>query len=419
MKPGASDTELSREIRDYLIGQRDWVIATLSDLVAYPSTSGHETAVMAYIERQLSMLSGELLKVPVPDDLGGDVDFSPAPTVQPYADRPNLINLRRGRGGGRSLILCAHSDVVPADWPEAFAPRLEGDVLFGRGASDDKGPLVSGLLALRALDHLGIELRGDLEMQVVIEEETGGNGTLAVILAGRRADGVVVLECADMDVHPAGRGALWFRIDVEGKSTHMAYIREGVNAAKEAFKIIQALERYEQRLIDTSRDNPLFARYAQPVMVNIGMLSSGDWPSTVPAHATIEGGVGFLPNRNLDIVRREIREAILDGTGEWVRDHHKTTFDRLHNEAYQLAADHPLAVALYGACLAAGLTSEVCGMVASCDARLYYHRGGMAPVVFGPGYARYAHSRQEQVKISDVIGAAEALVYLTRNWCGW
>ena len=138
-----------------------------------------------------------------------------------------------------------------------------------------QGPAVSGLLALRALDHLGIELCGDLETQVVIEEETGGNGALAVILAGRRADGVVVLECADMDVHPAGRGAIWFRIDVEGKSTHMAYIREGVNAVKEAFRIIQALERYEQRLIDTSRGNPLFARYEQPVMVNVGVVQSG------------------------------------------------------------------------------------------------------------------------------------------------
>jgi acetylornithine deacetylase/succinyl-diaminopimelate desuccinylase-like protein len=102
-----------------------------------------------------------------------------------------------------------------------------------------------------------------------------------------------------------------------------------------------------------------------------------------------------------------------------VRDHHTVTFERLHNEAYQLAAEHPLAVALHRGCQEAGLASEVCGMVASCDARLYYHRGGMEPVVFGPGYARYAHSRQEQIRISDVIGAAEVLVYLTRDWCGW
>ena len=363
MQSGALDVKTSRDIREYLVGQRDWVIATLSDLVAYPSTSGHETAVMEYVEQQLGMLRGTLLKVPVPESLRGDADFSPAPVGQSYAGRPNLINFRRGRGSGRSLILCAHSDVVPADWPEAYTPRLEGDVLYGRGASDDKGPLVSGLLALRALDHLGIELRGDLEMQVVIEEETGGNGALAVILAGRRADRVVVLECADMDVHPAGRGAIWFRIDVEGKSTHMAYIREGVNAAKEAFKIIQALERYEQRLIDTSRGNPLFARYEQPVMVNVGVVQSGTG-LPVPAHATIEGGVGFLPNRNLDL-------GSAGDTGRHPGRHRRVGARSSHGDVRAFAQRSlsgrrraPARGCLHRGCQEAGLASEVCGMVA-------------------------------------------------------
>jgi acetylornithine deacetylase len=309
--------------------------------------------------------------------------------------------------------------VVPADWAEAFEPRLEGDVLYGRGACDDKGPVVAWLLALRALDHFGIQLSGDLETHLVIEEEVGGNGALALVVGGRRADGVVVLEPSELNIHPAGRGALWFRIDIEGRSTHMAYILEGVNAAKEAFKVIQALERYEQHLIEDSRGNPMFERYEQPVMVNVGMVQSGDWPATVPAQATIEGGVGFLPNRNLEKVRGEIAGAILDGTGDWVRDHHQASFNRLHNEAYQLEADHPLVDALYRGCADAGLEPEVCGMVASCDARLYYHRGDMPPVVFGPGSARHAHSRDEQIVVGDILRAAESLVGLTRHWCGW
>jgi acetylornithine deacetylase len=162
----------------------------------------------------------------------------------------------------------------------------------------------------------------------------------------------------------------------------------------------------------------MFARFEQPVMVNIGTLHSGDWPATVPPQATIEGGVGFLPNRNLDIVRREVEAAILDGTGEWVRDHHQVSFTRLHNEAYQLDANHPLVTALQHACDRAGLAPEVCGLVASCDARLYYHRGAMPPLVFGPGSIRNAHSREERVKISDILRAAESLVYLACEWCG-
>jgi acetylornithine deacetylase len=414
------EPRLARELRAYLDRQRGWVAETVSQLIAYPSISGKEQEITSFLEQLVGDMSGVLSKTAVPESLGADIDYSPAlPDAQPYSARPNLINFRRGRGAGRSLIVCGHTDVVPADWAEAFTPRIEGDVIFGRGACDAKGPLAAGLLALRALDHLDIQLAGDLETHLVIEEEVGGNGALALLLEGRRADGVIVLEPSELAVHPAGRGALWFRIDIEGRSTHMAYIREGVNAAKEAIKVVQALERYEQRLIADSRGNPLFARYEQPVMVNIGMLNCGDWPASVPARATIEGGVGFLFNRSLEVVRREVTAAVLDGTGDWVRDHHRVSFERLHNEAYQLDADHPLPAALYAACGEAGITSEICGMVASCDARLYCHRGGMPAVVFGPGSARHAHGRHEQVKVSDILQAAEALVYLTRQWCGW
>ncbi|MFC2031725.1 M20/M25/M40 family metallo-hydrolase [Chloroflexota bacterium] len=146
----------------------------------------------------------------LPEGIQQDADYSPAPSESPYSTRPNLVSYRRGQGQvrGKSLIVCGHTDVVPADWAEAFTPRLEGDVLYGRGACDDKGPVVAWLLALRALDHFGIQLTGDLETHLVIEEEVGGNGALALVLDGRRADGVIVLEASELNIHPAGRGAL-------------------------------------------------------------------------------------------------------------------------------------------------------------------------------------------------------------------
>jgi acetylornithine deacetylase len=411
--------ELQRAVKAYIESQRGWVIETLSKLIGFQSLPGSEAEVIAFFKTLTRDVRGELLQIPVPDSLKSDTDYCPSKEEQPYSERPNLVNFRRGRGGGRSLILCGHADVVPANWPGAFDARVEGDIVYGRGACDDKGPLLAGLLALRALDQLGIETAGDLETQIVIEEELGGNGALALILGGRRADGVVVLEASDLAICPAGRGALWFKVDVEGRSTHMAYILEGVSAAKEAIKAVQALERYERRLIEDSRGNPMFDGYEQPVMVNFGMLHSGDWPATVPQHAVIEGGVGFLPNRNLDVVRREVAAVLRDEAGEWVRDHHTVSFERLHNEAYQLAADHPLTTALSSACATAGLEPDVRGLIASCDARLYYHRGAMPPLVFGPGSIRDAHSREERVKIGDILRAAESLVYLTREWCGW
>lgn len=419
MKKRVLDENLLADLASYLDSQKQWAIGTLSRCIAFQSTSGNEKGVISYVEGILRELKGEISAVPVSTDLQGDPDFVAHPSDQPYLLRPNLVHRRRGSGKGRSLIVCGHTDVVPAGAEGAFSPRMENGYLYGRGACDDKGPLVAWLLALKALDHFGIELEGDLETHVVIEEEVGGNGALALIRAGRKADGVIVLEPSELHIHPACRGALWFRIDVEGLSTHMASIQDGVNAAKEAISVIQSLERYENRLLEDSRDHPLFSRYEKPVMVNVGIFQSGDWPSTLPAHATIEGGVGFLPNRSLDIVRREVADAILDGTGPWVRDHHQVTFSRLHNEAYEIDSEHPLVKAMVASCNAAGLSSNVHGMSASCDARLYFHRGGMPVIVFGPGSLRDAHSDHEKVGASDIAIAAQSLFCMTYHWGGW
>ena len=419
MKRRILDTHMLADLGSYLESQKQWAVSTLSSCIAFQSTSGNEVGVTPFLEEILRTLKGDTVAVPVPEELRDDSDFSQHSSAQPYSLRPNLVHRKKGSGNGRSLIVSGHSDVVPAAWEGAFSPCVKNGYLYGRGACDDKGPLVAWLLALKALEHFGVELEGDLETHVVIEEEVGGNGALSLIRAGRKADGVIVLEPSELHIHPACRGALWFRIDVEGRSTHMASIQDGVNAAMEAISVIQSLERYENRLLKDSRDQPLFSRYERPVMVNIGMFQSGDWPSTLPAHATIEGGVGFLPNRSLEVVRQEVADAILDGTGSWVRDHHRVSFDRLHNEAYQIPSEHPLVNAMVSSCEAAGLSSKVHGMSASCDARLYYHRGGMPVIVFGPGSLRDAHSEQEKVGIVDLVKAAQSLFCMTYHWGGW
>jgi acetylornithine deacetylase len=411
--------DFTQRLDRFLEGQRDWVVEELSRCIAIPSISGSEREAIVLFKGILATLSGETLEMPVPVEIVSDEDYSSISSGQPYSARPNLVHVRNGALGGRDLIVSGHADVVPAPSPEAFAPRLAGDALFGRGACDDKGPVFAWLLALKALDHFGVRLKGRLETHIVVEEEVGGNGALSLVLGGRRADGVIVLEPSELHIHPAGRGALWFKIEIEGRSTHMAAIHEGVSAVKEGIKVIQALESYEKCLLGDSRDNPLFSRYPQPVMVNIGRFDGGDWPSTLPASATIEGGVGFLPNRTLEQVRREIRASILEGTGKWVKEHHCISFDRLHNEAYQIDSGHALVKAMQSACTSSGMDSEVHGMAASCDARLYYHRGSMPAVVFGPGSLKDAHSREDRVQISDVIRAAKALVYMTYYWCGW
>ena len=105
--------------------------------------------------------------------------------LEPVLGRPSVVGVARGRGGGRSLMLNAHLDTVGVAGMEApFAPRIEGERLYGRGSLDMKGSLAAIMLAGREAAKRG--LRGDVIVAAVADEEAGSIGTEAV-LAGRAA----------------------------------------------------------------------------------------------------------------------------------------------------------------------------------------------------------------------------------------
>ena len=138
-----------------------------------------------------------------------------------YENRPNVAGLRRGSGGGRSILLNAHIDTVdpgdPAAWTEdPLSGTVEGDLLYGRGSCDMKGGLVTHLIALDALSDLGLGLRGDVTVAATVGEENGGLGALSTVLRGYRADAALITEPTRLALVPAQGGSLVFRLKVPG-----------------------------------------------------------------------------------------------------------------------------------------------------------------------------------------------------------
>ncbi len=94
-----------------------------------------------------------------------------------------MAGVHKGAGGGRSLIVQGHIDVVSPEPVEAWStdpwqPTIVGDRMYGRGAHDMKSGDALNLMLPRLLRDLGIQLAGDLIIQSVIEEECTGNGAL-------------------------------------------------------------------------------------------------------------------------------------------------------------------------------------------------------------------------------------------------
>ena len=409
-------TEIASAVEVY----RGQAVAWLCDLIRFPSVQGHEAEAQAYVLRTMRELGLEAEPRPIPETLVEDSEYSFSDDRQPYEGRPNVVGRLESAGGGRSIILQSHTDVVPAaNWDEAFQPRIEGDRVIGRGACDAKGQIVTIWVALAALKDLGVRLAGPVEVQAVIEEEVGGNGALALIRQGCRADGVVIVEGSSFNVFPANRGAIWFRARTTGRSTHMGRRHEGVNAIEKMVEVILRLLDYEKRLIEESRGQPLFARYENPVQLCLGTIRADGWPSMVAGECVLEGGVGFLPNKTMAQVKRELWEAVMATEDEWLREHFELTFPKLHNDAYQIDPNHPLPVTLNEAVRECGLASEIFGWNVSCDARLYAKLAGLPTVVYGPGDVAQAHSAGESISINDILAAATGLAWFLMRWCGY
>src|SRR5699024_5109406 len=110
-----------------------------------------------------------------------------------FDDSLNVVGVMKGTGGGKSVILNGHVDVVPEgehdQWTDnPYSGAIRDGKMYGRGTTDMKGGNTSLMIAMDAIKSLGIRLKGDVIFQSVIEEESGGAGTLEAILQGYKAD---------------------------------------------------------------------------------------------------------------------------------------------------------------------------------------------------------------------------------------
>ena len=232
---------------------------------------------------------------------------------------------------------------------------------------------------------------------------------MAMVRRGVKADAAIILESTDLAVFPAVRGAVWFELKVFGRAAHSGNVQGRISALDKAFDAIQIMRDYHDQLLAESRHLPLFDQYPDPMPLTIGQCQAGTWPASVPALAVLKGLIGFLPNKNRHEVQAELRQALLENGDEWLREHFELTFPMLNNDGHSLPVDHPLVTGLVKSIQKYGLPGQVQAMTAACDGWLYNNQAGIPTVIFGPGSLVYAHSKDEQICLKDILAAAEIL----------
>ncbi|MBP2241234.1 acetylornithine deacetylase [Cytobacillus eiseniae] len=412
------------KIKNWLQENREKGIRFLQRLVQEGSTRGNESSAQAIIIEKCRKLGltldiweigeNKLLEHPVYRSDRKD-----------FTGNPNVIGVLKGTGGGQSMILNGHIDVVPEgnrkDWhQDPFSGLLEDGKIYGRGSTDMKGGTASLLLAMEAIISLNIQLKGDVIFQSVIEEESGGAGTLATVLRGYRADGAIIPEPTNMKLFPKQQGSMWFRITVKGRSAHGGTRYEGVNAIEKAMLIIKALNELE-KMRNAKINDSLYQNIPIPVPINIGKIQSGQWPSSVPDIAVIEGRIGVAPSETMAKVEQELEDCLsqLAKSDEWLRNNQpKIEWFGGRWLPGNLEVDHPLMTTLKTSFEKVKKEKPI--IEASpwgTDGGILSTVGNTPVVIFGPGTTEAAHDVNEYISVDAVFIAAEIIALSLLEWC--
>ncbi|MGB8621631.1 MAG: ArgE/DapE family deacylase [Paracoccaceae bacterium] len=351
--------------------------------------------------------------------------FSPA-TVD-YSDMRNVVATHTPRNAaGRSLILNGHVDVVPQG-PEAlwssppFAPRIEGEWMYGRGAGDMKAGLVANLFALDALRRAGVQPAAQVHLQSVVEEECTGNGALACLVRGYDAEAALIPEPFGETLVRANVGTLWFRVRIAGHPVHVVEAGAGGNAIEAAFRLMQELRRLEEEWNARKAGRAHFDALEHPINLNFGRIQGGDWASSVPAWCDFDCRIAIFPGEHAADAAREIEERIAAFAATdpvLSRQTPQVEWNGFFAEGYVLEegsdAEQALARA-HRAATDAPLTASV--QPCYLDARVFALYQHIPCLVYGP-LAENIHGFDERVNLPSVKRVTGAIALFVADWCG-
>jgi acetylornithine deacetylase len=398
----------------------------LRGLVRRPSTLGGEALVQRVVAEELGEMGLD------PDvwqidhaEIARLAGYSPVEWS--YEGRPNVAAVWRSpSGGGRSLLLNGHIDVVPAT-PEhhwTFDPwggEVSDGRMYGRGAADMKGGVAAMVYAVRALREAGIELKGDVTLETVIEEECTGNGALAARARGYSADAAVIPEPFGRRLLEAQVGVMWARVTVRGKGAHAERASASVNAILKACRLLEAVKELEERVNDPAEGHPLFEGVEHPLNYNVGIVRGGDWASSVPEECVFEVRISCYPGEDLDEVGSRFRAHLLEAAKEddWLSENPpEVGFYAFRAEGCVVDRGEPIFQALQRC--HREVTSEdprFFSFTGTTDARFFNLYNGTPATCYGPAGANL-HAPDEWVDLESLREVTNVLALSVMDWCG-
>jgi acetylornithine deacetylase len=418
-------SDIEQQALEYIEKRRMSVVEFLRMLIAIPSVTGDEFQIQKFIAKRLK---GMGLQVDMWEPDIAELKKHPAylPPDRGYKNRPNVVGIYKGIGGGRSLLFNGHVDVIPSGPADAWkhppwSGEMEGSRLYGRGASDMKSGLAAMTMAVQALIDLRIKLRGDVILEYTMDEEATGNGTLACVTRGYKADAGICCETSSLHVQPACIGRIWFEILVRGKPAGIQRRWEGVNAIEKGYAVVKAIAALEQIRID-QLSHPLYPDKMGSLPCMVGVFQSGSFPSAFPDTCLLKGSLATLPGEETQKVKESFVDHVLtfSKTDPWLRDHPpEVVFKGYCGDPAEISPKHPIVLALSNKFKQVmGKDSQITGRQGAADIRYLIKYGQTPTAIFGPGLSEQMHANNEWVDTDDLVAATKVLAMTIMEWCG-
>jgi acetylornithine deacetylase len=403
---------------------RDEMLGLLQTLVRVPSLPGREKGVQDIVAMEMK---GMGLSLDIWDPVDPALQSHPAyvPSEIPYNGRPNVVGTWKGAGGGKKLIFNGHVDVVPtgeeAKWTHSpWSGDFADGKVYGRGSADMKAGCVVNLMVVKALQKAGVKLKGDVVLESVVDEENGGNGTLACVLRGYTGDGMVFSEpSGDFALGIAQRGAQFFRLKITGVEGSIEGRYDLVNPIGKALQVYHAVEAYSL-MREATVSHPLYDPYYRvKVPLAVCKIHGGEWASTIPSACYLEGSIEALPGEDIERVKAGFKEYIarLGLQDAWFAQHPiEVEWWGLRLESAEISLDHPLVQAAAREIEQVIGHAPIIGGGGGCDLRLPVLYGNTPAVIYGPR-GGMVHCVDEYVEFEQVLTCTKVLANLAASWC--
>jgi len=396
----------------------------LVDLVRIPSVTGDEEQAIRRIADWLSACNAEVdywydgigKLLADPEYPGHEIERAWVPVV---------AGMIRGARPGPTILLSGHVDVVPPgdyeQWDrDPYAGVIDGDRLYGRGASDMKSGVVAALEAFEAFARGPRDFPGRVVFVAVPAEEDSGLGTLAAIRRGWTADAAIITEptCRNglPEVVVAHAGAMSCTLSIPGVAAHASKRLMGENALDHYLSVHRVLRDAEQAL-NAREQHPLMQHLKLPYATNVGQINGGEWSSSVMDNLKVELRIGVALDETTAQAKARFERTLTDGLADdpWLSTHPPQLQWRAAGfGSAQTRGDHPLVDSLCDAGeIVFGETTTVSAVPYGCDMSAWVRVAGVPTVVYGPGDIEQAHAANEWVSLATTVQVTQVLVRAT------